>query len=242
MTSNLSTYIRTIILAAMSLLCTGMASAKTYIVCVGIDDYPGEVNDLFLCVKDARTMQWLFDKNGDCETVLITDHDATVANIKTAMTQLYGKAKKSDTVIFFFSGHGNNGSIVCRDQEMTYDDICHKFDASKAKKRFAFINACFSGSMRKHYDVGLINKKQVMFFLSSRAGETTLQQPTMHNSIFVAYLQQGLRGSADANRDRTITAHELFEYVSNNVKAASNYKQHPVMWGKFDDNMTVLKW
>lgn len=242
MTSNLCTYIRTLILAAMSLLCTDMATAKTYILCVGIDDYPGEINDLYLCVKDARTMQWLFKKNGDCETRILTDRNATVANIKSAMTELYSKAKKNDTVIFFFSGHGNNGSIVCRDKDMTYDDICKKFDASKAKKRFAFINACFSGSMRKHYDVGRLNNKEVMFFLSSRTGETTQQSPTMHNSHFVAYLQQGLRGSADVDRDRSITAHELFEYVSKKVKNATNNQQHPVMWGKFDDDMTVMTW
>lgn len=242
MTHTFNKYLRIFVLAAMSIVCMGMASAKTYVLCVGIDDYPGEINDLYLCVKDARTMQWLFNKNDDCETLIVTDKDATAKNVKAAMKTLYTKAKKSDTVILFFSGHGNNGSIVCRDEELTYDEICHAFDRSKAKKRFAFINACYSGSMRKHYDVGRINNKQVMFFLSSRTGETTLQRPTMHNSIFTAYLQQGLRGSADANRDRTITAHELFEYVSTKVKEMSNDAQHPVMWGKFDDDMVVLKW
>lgn len=237
-----SKHIRIFALAAMSVLCMGMASAKTYIVCVGIDDYPGEINDLFLCVKDARTIQWLFNQNGDCETTLVTDRNATVSNVTTAMRTLFAKAKKNDAVAIFFSGHGNNGSLVCRDGELSYDVVCRIFENCKAKRRFAFINACFSGSMRKHYDVGKLNNKQVMFFLSSRTSETTLQNPTMHNSIFVAYLQQGLRGSADANRDRKITAHELFEYVSTKVKSMSGGEQHPVMWGKFDDNMVVVKW
>ena len=56
------------------------------------------------------------------------------------------------------------------------------------------------------------------------------------------YLQKGLRGNADANRDRTITAKELFDFVSEGVIKISNGKQHPVMWGKFPDNMPVMVW
>jgi len=26
------------------------------------------------------------------------------------------------------------------------------------------------------------------------------------------------------------------------VAEASGYRQHPVMWGKFDNNMTIIKW
>ena len=64
----------------------------------------------------------------------------------------------------------------------------------------------------------------------------------MSNGFFTAYLERGLRGAADANKDRDITAKELFVYVSNGVQKLSKGKQHPVMWGKFDDNMSILRW
>ena len=64
----------------------------------------------------------------------------------------------------------------------------------------------------------------------------------MQNGYFTTYLQRGLRGGADANRDRIITAKELFNYVHAGVVKLSNNKQHPVMWGKFSDDMPVMIW
>lgn len=235
-------YLRTLWLAAVAVLCTSTAAAKTYIVCVGISDYPGERNDLYLCAKDARTMQWLFDKNGDAETTVLTDREATVSNISAAMRRLYAKAGKKDAVAIFYSGHGNAGSLECRDGELTYDEVCRIFEESKAQRRFAFINACFSGTLRRTRDLAALNKKGVMFFMSSRSGEYTLEDSFMRNGIFTAYLQQGLRGSADTDRNRKITARELFEYVSQKVREKTDDRQHPVMWGKFDDDMVIMQW
>jgi hypothetical protein len=64
----------------------------------------------------------------------------------------------------------------------------------------------------------------------------------MRNGFFTAYLQRGLTGGADANKDRVITARELFVFVSQGVKRISEDRQHPVMWGKFSDNMPVITW
>ncbi len=235
-------YLRILWLAAVAVLCAGTVAAKTYIVCVGISDYPGEVNDLYLCAKDARTIQWLFDKNGNAETAVLTDREATVSNISAAMRRLYAKAGKNDAIAIFYSGHGNAGSLECRDGELTYDEMCRIFDESKARRRFAFINACFSGTLRRTHDLTALNKKEVMFFMSSRSGEYTLENSFMRNGIFTAYLQQGLRGSADTDRNRKITARELFEYVSQKVREKTEDKQHPVMWGKFDDDMVIMQW
>ena len=81
-----------------------------------------------------------------------------------------------------------------------------------------------------------------MLFLSSRSNETSIARRDMQNGFFTTYLQKGLRGGADVNRDRIITAKELFNYVHENVVKISKGKQHPVMWGKFSDNMPVRVW
>ena len=60
--------------------------------------------------------------------------------------------------------------------------------------------------------------------------------------IFTSCLERGLRGGADKNRDRIITARELFEFVSEGVKTITKDRQHPVMWGKFDHSMPVMVW
>ena len=80
-----------------------------------------------------------------------------------------------------------------------------------------------------------------MFFLSSRTNETS-QETQYQNSLFTIFLERGLRGGADNNKDRIITAREIYDFVHQGVVKASDNKQHPVMWGKFDNNMTVIKW
>ena len=47
---------------------------------------------------------------------------------------------------------------------------------------------------------------------------------------------------ADTDKDRVITAKEINNFVHQGVVEASGNRQHPVMWGKFDGNMPVIKW
>jgi hypothetical protein len=83
--------------------------------------------------------------------------------------------------------------------------------------------------------------QNVMLFLSSRTNEKSMETP-FQNSMFTIFLERGLRGGADINKDRRITARELYDFVHRGVIEASGNKQHPVMWGKFDNDMTVIKW
>lgn len=227
---------------ALIIAMNAKAFAKTYIVCVGISDYPGERNDLMNCSRDAETIKWLFETNGKAEVAIVKDKNATKASITRLMRNLYAKAGYDDTIVLFYSGHGNGGCLECYDAQLSYETIWSLFSISSAKYRVAFIDACYSGTIRKKYDNSKLAKKKVMFFSSTRSGEKSLEDPFMKNGIFTAYLQQGLRGSADVNRDKTITAKELFDYVSKKVREKTNDAQHPTMWGRFDDNMPIITW
>ena len=70
----------------------------------------------------------------------------------------------------------------------------------------------------------------------------TPRQTGFKNSLFTVFLERGLRGGADTNKDRVITAKEIYNFVHQGVVEASGNRQHPVMWGKFDGNMVVMKW
>ena len=70
----------------------------------------------------------------------------------------------------------------------------------------------------------------------------TPRQTGFNNSLFTVFLERGLRGGADMNRDKVITAREIYDFVHQGVTNASGGRQHPVMWGKFDGNMAVIKW
>lgn len=233
-----------IISFVLSFLTIG-ADAKTYLVAVGVSDYPGINMDLRLPANDAATVTYIYSKNSHVESVLLTDSKATKSEVLSKLRSTFAKASETDIIVFFFSGHGSKGSFCAYDAQIPYAEIRKIMASSKSKNKMIFADACFSGKMRegrKSSAAQAFRNYNIMLFLSSRDNETSIERRSMKNGFFTSCLQKGLRGGADANRDRIITAKELFNYVSNGVKELSNDKQHPVMWGKFSDNMTVMKW
>lgn len=217
--------------------------ADVWLVSVGISDYPGVENDLRLPVKDAETIAGLYDKNATAHTVLLTDDKATVSAIVNKMNSLYARAKKDDIVVFFFSGHGSRGAFCAYDGFLDYSRIRDSMAKSRSKNKMIFADACFSGKMRQAGHSHKREKLNVMLFLSSRENEYSLDGLRgMKNGVFTSCLLRSLRGGADANGDRVITARELFDAVSGGVKTLSEGRQHPVMWGNFDHGMPVMKW
>lgn len=228
--------------AVMPLSC----DAKTFLLSIGISDYPGTQHDLRLPRNDAATMQWLYQQNRHAATLLLVDDKARLASIKSALRTMATTATASDMVVFF-SGHGVKGGFVCYDGVLSYNDIYSALHSCKSRNKMIFADACCSGAMRRSghdnkRNSGQRNSSNVMLFLSSRNNEVSIETPSMANGFFTYALQHGLRGSADYNHDRTITAIELFNYVSATVRKESGNRQHPVMWGRFPRNMAVMRW
>ena len=223
------------------------AQAKVFLVSVGITDYPGTQNDLNLPAKDAATIASLYTKNTNVEYCLLQNGKATIKNITAAMRKVYKNAGKNDIVVLFYSGHGYQGGFCAYDGSLTYGQVRKGMAISKCQNKMIFADACFAGGMQtggrsSQSAVTAAKNANVMLFLSSRSNETSIENPNMQNGFFTTYLQKGLRGGADENRDRVITAKELYNYVHTGVIDLSGNRQHPVMWGKFSDNMPVMKW
>lgn len=235
-----------IVLLTAILLIPIIANAKVYLVSVGIADYPGKKNDLFLPTKDAQTITWLYSKNTSLQYCQLLDSKATIENIITAMNKVFNNAGENDIVVFFYSGHGYRGGFYAYDGKLSYKKIRQAMAKSKCKNKMIFADACFAGKIRtgktSQSMTADVKNSNIMLFLSSRSNETSIETPLMENGFFTTFLQKGLRGGADVNNDRVITAKELFDFVHQNVVKLSQGKQHPVMWGKFSDNMPVMKW
>ena len=216
--------------------------AKVYVVSVGIADYPGTKNDLRISDNDAKTIAKVFLATKDASVKVLTNEDATQSALLSTMHTLFEDAQSDDAVVLYFSGHGTPGALACHDGLLTYQHIFKMLKGCKANKKMIIADACFSGKMRTtRQQSNNYNSQNVMLFLSSRTNETS-QETQYKNSLFTIFLERGLRGGADTNRDRYITARELYDFVHKGVIEASGNKQHPVMWGKFDNNMTIIKW
>ena len=233
--------LKLILLLFLAFTCSG--EARNYIVCVGIADYPGTKSDLKVSNQDAITIKTLYDKNGNTDSDILTNSNATKANVISTIEKKFAKAAAEDVIILYFSGHGIPGGFVCYDGLLKYDTITAVMKKSSARSKIILADACYAGKARKgNKHSQQHSETNVLFFLSSRTDEQSQERRSWRNSLFTAYLERGLRGGADYNRDRTVTARELFDFVSKGVAEASQQKQHPVMCGQFDDDMPLMVW
>ena len=230
------------LLLTWMMLCAITLQAKTYLVSVGIADYPGTEHDLRISDNDAKTIAKVFSVAKQATVSILLNEQATQSALLSTMHTSFMNANSEDIVILYFSGHGTPGALVCHDGLLTYQHIFKMLKGCKASRKVIIADACYAGKMRtNNQQTSSYNSQNVMLFLSSRTNEVS-RESRYKNSLFTIFLERGLRGGADTNRDRYITARELYDFVHKGVIEASGNKQHPVMWGKFDNNMTVINW
>lgn len=242
------------LLLAVLLLCSLLsmseeASAqKTYIVCVGLNVNRDNVDPLPCSRADMRAIANYFHSYNDSEVFMLLDDNATRDHILRVLRSQFAKSTPNDEIIFAYSGHGFDGGVsTYNNNEVLYcSEVQEIMLNSKARRKMMFINSCHSGSFTKKYGNTKdkrrkYNKKSnVLLFLSSKAKELSWETGMMDTSYFYYYLIEALKGAADKNEDHKVTARELFNYVAPNVTRISGGKQHPVMWGRFADDMVVV--
>ena len=230
------------IISLLLLICSVQLQAKVYLVSVGIADYPGTKNDLRISDNDAKTIAKVYNATRDASVSVLVNQEVTQSALLSTMHTVFADAQREDAVILYFSGHGTPGALVCYDGLLSYQHIFDMLKGCNASRKIIIADACFSGKMRTtRQQTDQYNAQNVMLFLSSRTNEISMETK-FQNSMFTIFLERGLRGGADKNRDRRISAHEIFDFVHHGVSEASGNRQHPVMWGKFDNDMTIIQW
>lgn len=131
---------------------------------------------------------------------------------------------------------------------LSYAELQVLFRNCRATKKVVIADACFSGGLKKgnHINTSVQSAKKgdLIFILSSRPDETSLEMDGSNNGLFTTYLLEGLSGGSDINSDGLITIGELYDFVYARVTEYANkipHSQHPVIWGRFNENMPVLR-
>ena len=222
------------------------SQGKIYAVLIGVSEYANPANNLTYCHQDAIDMYDLLKEHTSAERMaLLTNRQATHSNIVYYTQKLFQQAQPEDIVIFFFSGHGGDNIFATHDKYLDFSTLQKIFKSSKAKRKLIFADACYSGTLRQSGNQSISQNtnmgKNVLLFLSSRSNQMSTETGSLRNGVFTYFLLAGLKGGADVNKDEYITAKELFVFVYPKVKERSNGSQIPVMWGKFDENMVILK-
>lgn len=221
----------------MAMIMAIEVSARTFVLSVGVSSYQDSENNLSQTTKDAKQFKAVMN-NHTKDITILTSKYANKDNILEKLRAISNRAQNGDKVILFFSGHGYPGGIVAHDKAITYQEINDILSKSSASAKICFVDACHAGSVGNVRDNTRIYKAptsgNIIYMMSSRADEYSIEHPWVGHGFFTQALLKGLRGKADANKDKKITVKELFNYVYNDVQhttANMNASQHPQLIG-----------
>ncbi|MGD8727014.1 MAG: caspase family protein [Gemmatimonadales bacterium] len=208
---------------------------QVYGIFAGISDYPGVDNDLAYTADDAvRVRNALIRGVGmqPSNGVLLTDGEATRANVRNAIQALSSRMGPDDTFILFYSGHGSrvprsdfqptdpdalDETLELHDGAITDDEMRDLLDAVPADRTILLLDACFSGGFSK--DVISVPGRMGMF--SSEEDVTSAVAAKFRAGGYLAlFVADGIgEHLADGDGNGELTALELSQYVHERYRA-----------------------
>lgn len=241
-------------------------SGTTRALVVGISKYQDEgIPTLRFAHTDAEEfVKFLKSKSGgslgDEQIVLLTNEEATSANIYNQLYWLLEETKENDQVIVYFSGHGDvetktsinkgfllaynsppttymiGGTVRVSDMNAILNDLVN---VNKAKVLLV-TDACRSGKLAGGIDGAtstaaalsqrINNQIKIM---SCQANELSLEgeQWGGGRGVFSYHMIDGLMGMADTDGNSEVYLYELENYLKGKVPPETNFSQFPLLVG-----------
>ena len=127
----------------------------------------------------------------------------------------------------------------------------------KSERVIMFADACHSAGINGDITTRFVYKKNMVnkcllevaqskqgraIFTASEAGELSQESKQWGggHGVFTYFLIQGLKGKADINENNIVTLGEVIDFVSENVRRATNNTQHPDTAGIFDRELPLV--
>ena len=206
-----------------------MSEAGTSTGCfAGISDYPAGRSDLPECANDALRLAEAL-RRADLLTeerqTILTDSQATLSNLRNAMTGYAARLGPEDVFVFFYSGHGGQQPVVNEPREIDNtneylalydgalldDDLGRLFDSMRARVSVIAIDACHAGGFAKDL---ITQPGRVGLFSSEEDVLSAVASQFQAGGYLSHFLRAGVSGDADAGpSDRVLTVGELTHYV-----------------------------
>jgi hypothetical protein len=139
------------------------------------------------------------------------------------------------------------------------DELTTIFGRIEADQVVMFLDACYSGAAggrtfaskrtraSRIDDVfleRLTRSKGRVIVTASRANEVSLELADLGHGVFSHYLIEGIRGTADLDRDGMVSLQELYQYLEQEVSRKSRLaggNQHPVMKGELEGILPLTR-
>ncbi|MBI3174979.1 MAG: caspase family protein [Chloroflexi bacterium] len=185
--------------------------------------------------------------------------------IRKAIEGFFAKRKSDEMVLLYFSGHGKLDDmgqlcLIANDTEagmlgstsIDRDFVLKQMDRCNSRQQVLVLDCCFSGSFAKGVKAeeqhpitqatfaGGTGRAVITATSSTQFAKEGSKEQSNGLSLFTYYLVEGLRtGLADRDENGQITLDELYDYISDNLKAASS-RQTPMKWVYGQDGQLVI--
>ena len=209
---------------------------RVYGVFVGISNYGGRATNLMFTADDARRAHQAMVRGAamrESDGIILTDQQATLANVRRAILDIAGRAGPNDMFVFFYSGHGGrvprtgafqasdpdsqDETLAFYDADLTDDGMNDWLSGVRARASLLILDACFSGGFSKD----VISAPGRMGLFSSEEDVTSGVAVKFRAGGYLAQFMLEAVGErlADADGDREITALELSQYLHERYRA-----------------------
>jgi hypothetical protein len=132
-------------------------------------------------------------------------------------------------------------------------EVSHIFQRIRAERLIFLVDACYSGASggrtiasakyRANISDAFLERiasgRGTIILTASGANEVSAESDEYGHGVFTHFLLEGLRGSADADKDGAITVDEVFGYVSRHVPQATGQEQHPMKKGQVEGTLIL---
>lgn len=169
---------------------------KIYALLVGINDYPPGTDRLQGCVNDVENVRTtLRDLYVDPAIEVLTDGDATYANVIASFRSHLGRAGKGDVAYFHYSGHGARSRAAAE---------FHKFDRDLRDQGLV----CVDSRIGDNYDLADKELAVLIAELARNEPQIALLLDCCHSGTGTRDLEgagtAGVRGTGEGNFPRRI--------------------------------------
>lgn len=235
---------------------------RHFAVLIGVEKYH-RASQLRYTINDVRRLAETLRSRGNYaeEGILQLTDDAENPRFQPLKSSIFAElpawlrsARRQDTVLIYFSGHGfrdTDGKMFLAPIDCDPDRpaatgvpvqwLREQIAACAAGFKLLVLDACHAGSEKGDEDSGIASKDLgepfkdlagVVTIASSTGDEKSQIWEDKRQSLFSYWLNVGLRGNADENGDNQVDIDELYKFVHRNVtrsaKARFPRSQTPV--------------
>lgn len=234
-----------------------LSQGDLHALVIGISRYKNlAVPTLRAAANDAKALESFLqtqkDLYRDLNIELLTDEQATKAELEKYLSSMIRKAGKNDTIVLFLSGHGAvDPKQKGRFFFLTYDADPESLEATSlnmsdlmvlkevASPRVVLIaDACHSGGFSewvtksrsnpiKTFARDITSSAGRIVITSSRPDEYSIESRYRDNGVFTHWFLEGLKGAADKGGNGLVTINEAYNYAYQQTKIETNGAQHP---------------